>query len=153
MKNLNEEEQNLNLRGSLSEVQFKHLQKYGWSQLIVAGIFVALLVVSMLMTQMKWSWLTLIWIGGGLLFTGIYVYTALTYLRIKRIGNLIQTVSGITVIKDSGKRHRLLKIGDQSFFVLKNQSAGIENNKEYTVFYLDNPRVVLGWIELAKPLP
>lgn len=115
--------------------------------MIVAAIFVALIIASVFMTRMKWSWLMAVWIGGGTLFTAIYVYTGLTYLRIPQYGNSIQSVSGAAEIKESGKRHRLLRIGDQSFFLLMNQSAGIENGKSYTVYYLDNPRTVTGWTE------
>jgi hypothetical protein len=147
MKQLSEEEVLLNETGSLSTSQFSHLKRYGYSQLLVAGIFVVLVFVSILMTNMKWNWLTAIWIGGGALFASIYVYTAVGYLRVKKDGNAIQKVHGIAEIKESGKRHRLLRIGDQSFFLLKNQSAGIDNNRSYTVFYLDNPRTVTGWLE------
>jgi hypothetical protein len=147
VKLLNEEEVLKNNAGELSDIQFRYFKKYGRSQMIVAAIFVALIIASVFMTRMKWSWLMAVWIGGGTLFTAIYVYTGLTYLRIPQYGNSIQSVSGAAEIKESGKRHRLLRIGDQSFFLLMNQSAGIENGKSYTVYYLDNPRTVTGWIE------
>lgn len=147
MKLLNAEEIQLNNSGSLSDLQYSHLKRYGYSQLLVAGIFVVLVVVSVFMTNMKWNWLTAIWMGGGALFASIYIYTARAYLKLKREGNELHKVSGIAEIKDSGKRHRLLRIGDQSFFILRNQSAGIENSKSYTVYYLDSPRTVTGWIE------
>lgn len=147
MKLLTTEEKQLNENGSLSDLQYSHLKRYGYSQLLVAGIFVVLVLVSVLMTNMKWNWLTAIWIGGGALFASIYVYTAMGYLKIKKDGNIIHMVTGNAEIKESGKRHRLLRIGDQSFFLLKNQSAGIQNEKSYTVYYLDNPRTVTGWIE------
>lgn len=147
MKKLSEEEVLKNNAGELSDFQFKYLKKYGRSQLLAASVFVALIIVSIIMTKMKWSWLMAIWIGGGALFTAIYVYTGLTYLRIPQFGNILKTVSGEAEIKESGKRHRLLKIGDQSFFLLKNQSAFIENGKSYTIYYLEDPRFVTGWIE------
>ncbi len=147
MKLLSVEEIQLNDSGSLTDLQYSHLKRYGYSQLLVAGIFVALVVVSVFMTNMKWNWLTAIWMGGGALFASIYVYTAVAYLKLKRDGNDIQKTSGIAEIKESGKRHRLLRIGDQSFFILRNQSSGIENSKSYTVYYLDSPRAVTGWIE------
>jgi len=147
MKLLSAEEIQLNDSGTLSDLQYSHLKRYGYSQLLVAGIFVALVVVSVFMTNMKWNWLTAIWMGGGALFASIYVYTAVAYLKLKKDGNGIHKVSGVADIKDSGKRHRLLRIGDQSFFILRNQSAGIENSKSYTVYYLDNPRTVTGWKE------
>lgn len=147
MKLLSAEEIQLNDSGTLSDLQYSHLKRYGYSQLLVAGIFVALVVVSVFMTNMKWNWLTAIWMGGGALFASIYVYTAVAYLKLKKDGNGILKVSGVADIKDSGKRHRLLRIGDQSFFILRNQSAGIENSKSYTVYYLDNPRTVTGWKE------
>lgn len=147
MKLLNAEEIQLNDSGSLSDLQYSHLKRYGYSQLLVAGIFIALVVVSVFMTNMRWNWLSAMWIGGGALFASIYVYTAAGYLKITKYGNTINKVSGSTEIKESGKRHRLLRIGDQSFFILRNQSAGIENGKSYTVYYLDNPRTVTGWIE------
>jgi hypothetical protein len=147
MKLLSVEEIQLNDSGSLSDLQYSHLKRYGYSQLLVAGIFVVLVFVSVMMTNIKWNWLTAIWMGGGALFSSIYVYTAVGYLKIKKDGNTINKVSGNAEIKESGKRHRLLSIGEQSFFLLKNQSAGIENGKSYTVYYLDNPRTVTGWLE------
>lgn len=147
MKLLTAEEIQLNNHGSLSDLQYSHLKRYGYSQLIVAGIFVVLVLVSVFMTNMKWNWLSAIWMGGGALFASIYVYTAVAYLKLKKNGNEIHKVAGTAEIKDSGKRHRLLRIGDQSFFILTNQSAGIENGKSYIVYYLDNPRTVTGWTE------
>jgi hypothetical protein len=146
MKQLTTEELHLNESGTLSDLQFSHLKRYGYSQLVVAGIFVVLVIVSVLMTNMKFNWLSAIWIGAGALFASIYIYTATGYLKIKKEGNVIQKVSGTAEIKESGNRHRLLRIGEQRFFLLKNQSAGIENGKVYTVYYLDNPRSVTGWM-------
>lgn len=147
MKVLTQEEIHLNNAGVLSDRQLLLLKRYGLSQLLVAGIFIILIVLSVFITNMKWNWLTAIWIIGGALFAFIYVYTAISYLKITKEDNSINKVSGYTQIKESGKRHRLLRVGEQSFFLLKNLSASIENGKNYTVYYLDNPRVVLGWIQ------
>jgi hypothetical protein len=139
----------LNSEGKLTQFQLKKIRRRGIVQLIAGICFLILVPTSILTVQVQWGVLTIVWLVVGLLFAGIFLWTAKGYLLMKMDGHTIHRISGPVRLKNSGSRHVLVTINDRSFLLMKNESAALRENEEYTLYFLEDPRMVIGWTAKA----
>lgn len=148
---LTEEEIRTNATGILSVAQLKRIRRKGYGQLVAAISFLILVPASVLMADMRLGVLLIIWLVFGLLFAGIFLHSAITYLRIKPSTPVnINSVSGKIIVKPSGKRNVIITINERTFFMMVNEASSLKDGKSYTLFYLDKPKVVIGWTEIES---
>lgn len=145
---LTEEETKLNATGILSANQVKHIRRKGYGQLIAAIVFLILVPASVLMADMRLGILLIVWLIFGLLFAGVFLFTAIGYLRIREADiQQINSIQGIVSVKPSGKRNVVVTVSERTFFLMVNEASSILNGKSYTLYYLEKPKVVIGWVE------
>jgi hypothetical protein len=148
---LTQEEIELNTSGFLSPRQIKQVRKKGIVQLIGGTVFLVLVPTSVLMADLRLGVLLIVWLVLGLLFAGIFLYSALGYFKIKQgKPHTIIALSGIVKVKTSGNRNVVVTINERSFFMMKNEAALIIDGKEYTLHYLEDQIMVIGWLPLTK---
>jgi hypothetical protein len=144
---LSQEDIALNNHGTLTAAQRSKFRRKGYAQLIASLCFLVLVPFAVFMADMRWGTLLIIWLAFGLLFAGVFMHTALSYLRLKDSGHEIKNVQGKVTVKTGGSRHNMVTIAERSFFMMKNESSSLEDGKEYTLYYLEKPKQVLGWTE------
>lgn len=142
---LTAEESALNSRGELTIAQLKKIRRKGVTQLIAGIVFLIIVPLSVFMSHIKWGPLLLIWLLSGLFFGGILLWSAKTYLVIKPTGNTIHSLEGAVTLKKSGTKHTIATIAERSFMLMRNESATLTDGKEFTLYYLEDPRMVVGW--------
>jgi len=148
---LTQEETELNNSGFLSPRQIKQVRKKGIVQLIAGAVFLVLVPLSVLMADLRLGILLILWLVLGLLFAGIFLYSAFGYFKIKQSKSYkIIALSGIVKVKTSGNRNVVVTINERSFFMMKNEAASIVDGKEYTMHYLEDQIMVIGWIPIEK---
>ena len=143
--NLSPEEITLNRSGTLSPAQLKSIRGKGIARLVSGLCFLAFVPMGIFVVKIHWGILMILWVVGGLAFAGIFLWSAWNYLFIKAEGHEILHVSGKAEKKNSGNRNVVVKINDRSFFMLSSQAMSIRNGEDYTLFFLENPRLPLGW--------
>ena len=139
-----------NTNGNLTAAQLSKLRRKGYAQLIASLCFLVLVPSAVFMADMRWGTLLIIWLAFGLLFAGVFMYNAVSYLRLKASGHEIKNVQGKVTVKTGGSRHNMVTIAERSFFMMKNESASLEDGKEYTIYYIEKPKQVLGWTKIVS---
>lgn len=139
------DEVELNKAGTLTIDQMKKIRRKGVIQLIAGVFFLIILPASIVVANINWGALAFIWLTAGLVFAGIFLWSARTYLRMKPGGHEIQSISGKVSLKNSGSKHVLVKINDRGFLLMKNESASLRDGELFTLYFIDDPRMVVGW--------
>lgn len=136
----------INSSGTLTEAQLKKIRRKGVVQLIAGICFLILVPVSVLMANINWGIILIIWVLAGLFFAGVFLWSAKGYLSMKADGHTILSVSGPVKIKNSGSKHVLVTVNERSFLLMKNESATLRTDEPYTLFYMEDPKILVGWI-------
>lgn len=144
---LTEEDVALNLKGELTAAQVSKIRRKGIVQLVAGLCFLVLVPASVLMANIHWGILLIIWLVAGLFFAGIFLWSAWTYLLMKKSGLDIHHISGKVELKTSGNKNVVVKIGERSFFMTRNDSSSIINGADYTLYFLENPKLPIGWTQ------
>lgn len=142
---LTAEESEENSHGELTVTQLKRIRRKGVTQLIAGILFLVVVPLSVFMSNIKWGPLLLIWLLSGLFFAGLLLWSAKSYLIIKSTGNNIHSLSGKVTLKKSGNKHTVVTLNERSFMLMRNESATLTEGKEFTLYYLEDPRMVVGW--------
>ncbi len=130
----------------LSDSQLGRIRKKGYGQLIAGICFLILVPLTIIMGDMQFGVLMIAWLIFGLFFAGVYLYAAYQYLSIKSSDQLnILSLQGKIKVKASGKRHVIVTLNERSFFMMVNESASLTDGKEFILYYLEKPKVVIGW--------
>lgn len=143
---LTSEESKLNSRGELTAAQLKKIRRKGVTQLIAGIVFLVAVPLSVFMSNIKWGPLLLIWLLSGLFFAALLIWSSKTYLIIKATGNKIHSLEGTVTLKKSGSKHTVVTVNERGFMLMRNESATLIDGKEFTLYYLEDPRMVVGWI-------
>lgn len=143
--NLSPEEITLNRSGTLSPAQVKTIRGKGFTRLIAGLCFLAFVPMGIFVVKIQWGTMLIIWIIGGILFAGVFLWSAWNYLFIKKEGQEILQVSGKAEKKNTGNKNVVVKIGERSFFLTRNETESLQHGEDYTLFFLENPRLPLGW--------
>lgn len=138
----------LNAAGKLTDFQHRKIRRKGVAQLIAGICFLILVPASLLTINVQWGALTITWLVVGLLFAGIFLWSAKGYLLMKREGHDIHQITGTVRLKNSGNRHVLVTVNERSFLLMKNESASLRENEEFTLYFLEDPRMVIGWTKV-----
>lgn len=142
---LTAEESEFNSRGELTPAQLKKIRRKGVTQLIAGIIFLIIVPLSVFMSHIKWGPLLLIWLLSGLFFGGLLLWSARSYLVIKPAGNKIHSLEGTISLKKSGTKHTIVTVCERSFMLMRNESATLTDGRNFTLYYLEDPRMVVGW--------
>lgn len=147
---LNHEELALNESGTLTESQLRKIKRKGVVQAVAGVCFLILVPAAVLMADIRLGPLLIIWLLGGLFFAGLFFWSAKSYLTMKADGNKVQSVSGVVSLKNSGSKHVVATVNERGFLLMKNESASLKSGESYTLYYIDDPRLVVGWSKAEK---
>lgn len=146
MKALNEEDLALNRSGTLTKEQLWVIKSKGVINLIAGLCFLVMIPLAIFAAKIKWGAVLYIWIAVAVLLGSVFLWLAKTYIFIKKDGHEIQSISGVIEKKNSGNKNVILKIGERSFFLRKNDVEAMKEGKEYTVYFIDDPKFPLGYV-------
>ncbi len=150
MNKLTQEDIDLNRSGALTKDQLWYIKSKGVVNVITGACFLILVPAAVLMADIRMGVLLYVWIGAGLLFAGIFFWSAWGYLTVKKEGHNIQQVTGKAEKKSSGNKNVMLKIQDRSFFVRKGDVLAMKEGEEYTLYFIEEPRIPLGWTKVVS---
>jgi hypothetical protein len=142
---LTTEEIELNRSGTLSPAQLKSIRGKGITRLISGLCVLAFVPMGIFVVKIHPGVMMILWIVGGLAFAGVFLWSAWNYLFIKPDGHEIQKVSGVAEKKNTGNKNVVIKIAERSFFMTSSQAMSLKDGEDYTLFFLENPRLPLGW--------
>lgn len=147
MKPLTEEDIATNKSGTLTKDQVRQIKSKGIVNTIAALCFLTFIPIGIFGANLKSGTALVIWIIVASLFGIIFLWLAASYLFLKKDGHEILQVSGAIGIKPSGNRNVLLKIGERTFFLRKTEVAAMKEGEEYTVYFLEDPKMPLGYVQ------
>lgn len=142
---LNQEDLALNQAGTLSDYQLKKIRRRGVVQVVAGACLLIIVPAAVLMSDVRLGPLLIIWLLAGLFFAGLFFWTAKSYLTMKAGGNNIQSISGVVRLKNSGSKHVVATVNERGFLLMKNESSTLKSGESYTLYFIDDPRVVVGW--------
>lgn len=145
MKPLSEDDIATNRSGTLTKDQMWQIKSKGIVNSIAALCFLAFIPIGIFATNMKSGTTLVIWIIVAVFFGGIFLWLAASYLFVKNEGHEILEVSGAIEKKPSGNKNVWLKIGERSFFLRKGEVAALKEGEEYTIYFIENPKMPLGY--------
>ena len=148
MKSLSSEDLEINRTGTLTKDQLRHIRNKGVVNAIAGLCFLVLLPALILSANIRVGTLLYVVGGAGILFALVFFWSAWGYLSLKKEGHDIKNISGKAEMKSSGNKNIILKIQDRSFFVRKGDVASMSEGEEYTLYYIEDPRVALGWTKV-----
>jgi hypothetical protein len=142
---LNQEDLALNQTGTLSGYQLKKIKRKGVVQVVAGACFLIIVPAAVLMSDVKLGIVLIIWLIAGLFFAGLFFWSAKDYLNMKAAGNRILSITGVVSLKNSGSKHVVATVNERGFLLMKNESSTLKSGESYTLYYIDDPRVVVGW--------
>jgi hypothetical protein len=146
MKPLTAEDIALNNSGTLTNDQLSQIRKKGIINTIAALCFLAFIPIGLFATNIRSTTVLVIWMGSAILFGGIFLWLAVQYLFLKKEGHTIQQITGKIEKKPSGNKNTNLRIGERNFFLRNTEVKTMEHGEEYTVYFIDNPKMPLGYV-------
>lgn len=146
MKKLTAEDIDLNRSGTLTKDQLWNIKSKGVVNAIAGACFFALIPLGYFASNIRSGTMLIIFLVGGSLLGSALLWIAWGYLFIKADGHEIITITGIVEKKNSGTKSVVLKIGDRSFLLKKDDVASIKEGEEYTIHYLAEQRIPIGWM-------
>ena len=145
MNALTSEDIALNSSGTLTKDQLSQIKKKGIVNTIAALCFLAFIPIGLFATNIRSTTVLVIWLGSAILFGGIFLWIAASYLFVKKDGHTVQQITGKAEKKPSGNKNTNLKIGERNFFLRNTEVKSIEHGAEYTVYFIENPKFPLGY--------
>lgn len=143
---LTQEEIELNASGKLSSSQIKQVKKKAYIQLVSGLIFVVLVPLSILMADLRLGVLLYVWLGLGLLFAGIFLFSSRSYFIISKLPTMqIDSFHGKIKVKPSGKRNVIVTISERTFFLMKNEAASLIDGATCRLNVIEKMNMVIGW--------
>jgi hypothetical protein len=146
LKKLTEEDIEVNRSGTLTKDQLWNIKSKGVVNAIAGACFFALIPLAYFASNIRSGAMLIIFLVGGSLLGAAFLWIAWGYLFIKPDGHEIITITGKVEKKNSGNKSVVLKIGDRSFLLRKNDVAAIKEGEEYTIHYLGKQRIPIGWM-------
>ncbi len=146
MKNLTQEDLEVNRSGTLTKDQLWSIKSKGVVNAIAGLCFFALIPLAYFASNIRSGVMLIIFLVGGSLLGAAFLWIGWGYLFIKADGHAIIEITGKVEKKNSGTKSVVLKIGDRSFLLRKNDVAAIKEGEEYTIHYLEKQRIPIGWM-------
>ena len=95
---------------------------------------------------LKWGVMSFVWLGGAALMAIIFLWQARTFLFLRKDGHEVKSLTGRILLKPSGNKNEVLTIGEMSFFLRKTDVRSMNNGQEYTIYYIEAPKTMLGYV-------